>query len=124
MAGNGKTFHLHIDNSTQLGDVFDITEQRLSDAVKRHADIAGNVRITVGRDGEGFNDAMATADVLFAWNFDRSDLAAVAPNLRWIQVQGAGVNHLTPFDWIPPGVTVTNCSGAHGDSTRSGPDYG
>ena len=57
---------------------------------------------------------MATADALFGWDFERAHLAEWAPRLKWIQVQGAGVNHLLPFDWIPPGITLTNCRGAHG----------
>jgi glyoxylate/hydroxypyruvate reductase len=33
--------------------------------------------------------------------------------LRWVHLTGAGVNHLAPFDWIPPGVVVTNNRGVH-----------
>ena len=115
MANGGKPLHLHIENSTQLGDVFEVTPSRLNDALARHPDIARHVKITVGRDGDGFRDAMASADVLFAWDFERDSLAEFAPRLRWIHLQGAGVNHLLPLDWIPPGVTLTNSRGAHGE---------
>ena len=37
----------------------------------------------------------------------------MAPRLRWVHLTGAGVNHLAPFDWIPPGVVVTNNRGVH-----------
>ncbi|MGI9233032.1 MAG: D-2-hydroxyacid dehydrogenase [Woeseiaceae bacterium] len=115
MAKGGEQLHLHIENSTQLGDVFDVTPSRLNDALAHHPEIARDVSITVGRDGDGFRDAMASADVLFAWDFERAGLAEFAPHLRWIQLQGAGVNHLLPLDWIPPGVTLTNSRGAHGE---------
>lgn len=115
MCKGGEKLHLHIENSTRLGDLFDVSPSRLNDALARHPEIADDIRITVGRDGEGFRDNMASADVLFAWDFERADLAEIAPRLRWIQMQGAGVNHLLPLDWIPPGVTLTNSRGAHGE---------
>jgi phosphoglycerate dehydrogenase-like enzyme len=111
----GEKLHLHIENSTRLGDVFDVSPSRLNDALARHSEIADDIRVTVGRDGEDFRDNMASADVLFAWDFERAELAKIAPRLRWIQMQGAGVNHLLPLDWIPPGVTLTNSRGAHGE---------
>lgn len=114
MADGGARLHLHIENCSRLGEVFEITPARLEEALARHPEIARKVRITTGRDGEGFDDALASAEALFGWDFERSNLAERAPRLRWIQLQGAGVNHLLPFDWVPPGVAVTNCRGAHG----------
>lgn len=105
---------LHIENSSELGDVFEITEARLDDALKRHPDIAKSVNFTIGYDGIGFRDAIVDADALFAWEFERTELTAIAPRLRWIQLQGAGVNHLLPLDWIPSTVTLTNSRGVHG----------
>ncbi len=106
--------HLHIENSTPLGHIFEITESRLADAVARHQDIASTLKITVGKDGEGFEDNLGSTDILFAWNFNRENLATRAPNLKFIQIQGAGLNHLLPIDWVPDGITLTNSRGAHG----------
>ena len=106
--------NLHIENVTALGDVFEITESRLNEALTRHPDIANEFKITIGYDGYGFRQAIANADVLFAWDFERTELAAIAPRLLWIQLQGAGVNHLLPLNWIPQGVTLTNSRGVHG----------
>lgn len=106
--------NLHIENSTKLGDVFDITQSRLSEALGRYPDIADKIRITIGYDGNGFAEAIADADALFAWDFERAELASIAPRLRWIQLQGAGVNHLLPLDWIPQQVVLTNSRGVHG----------
>ena len=56
---------------------------------------------------------LAKAEVLMAWHFPTADLARRAPELRWIQLTGAGLEHLLPLDWLPAGVRLTNCSGVH-----------
>lgn len=111
---NSDQLHLHIDNSSALGDVFEITAKRFAAAAQRHAEIATKLHVTFSTDGDGLEAALASAEVLFAWNFARDRLAEIAPKLRWIQIQGAGVNHLLPLDWVPPDLVVTNTSGAHG----------
>ena len=58
---------------------------------------------------------MRTAEVLVIWDLPTADLVEVAPNLRLIHIIGAGVEHLCPMDWVPPGVTVVNNRGAHAD---------
>lgn len=114
MSADTRQVHLHIDNSTALGEIFEITHERFDAAVARHPAIAAKLKVTFGRDGAGFEEAMQSANVLLAWNFERDQLQARAPNLQLIQIQGAGINHLLPFDWLPPGVVLTNSSGAHG----------
>ncbi|MFT5260402.1 MAG: phosphoglycerate dehydrogenase-like enzyme [Saprospiraceae bacterium] len=106
--------HLHIENSTAIGDVFEITPTRLAEALVRHLQIAQRVKITLGYDGDEFENNMSTADALFAWSFTRSNLGGLAPQLKWIQLQGAGINHLLPLDWLPADVTLTNSRGVHG----------
>lgn len=107
--------HLHIENTESLGPVFQVTNQRLKDAMARHPAVARRTRITVGTDGDIFDEAMTTADVLFGWNFDRKRLAARAPHLKWIHAHGAGVSHLLPLDWLPTDAVLTNSRGVHGD---------
>ncbi len=106
--------HLHIDNSTALGEIFEISPERLVAALERHPTIGSDLEVTIGQDGEGLEEALQTADVLFAWNFPKEHLRQRAPKLKFIQIQGAGVNHLLPLDWLPPEITLTNSSGAHG----------
>jgi len=69
--------HLHIENSSALGEVFEITESRLNDALSRHPDLAARVSITIGLDGKDFRNSMKTADALFAWDFKKDNLAEV-----------------------------------------------
>ena len=106
--------HLHIENSTALGEVFEITQARLDEALSRHPQLKDQVTITIGEDGAEFHKAMQTADALFAWDFDRNNLASLAPKLRWVHLQGAGINHMLPLDWVPENVTLSNSRGAHG----------
>ena len=113
-ANDSQCLHLHIDNASALGDVFEITQSRLDDALSRHPQIADKLRVTMASDGAGFAEAMQTAEALFAWTFPTNNLALNAPNLRLLQIQGAGINHLLPLDWVPDNVVLTNSSGAHG----------
>ena len=110
----GKRIHLHIDNDTSLGEVFEVTPARIRDALKKFPKVKAKVRITLEDDGERLDEHLRTADVLFGWNFDRSNLAERAPRLRWIHAPGAGINHFLPFDWLPAHVVFTNNRGIHG----------
>jgi len=107
--------HLHVENGRNMGPVFEATPERVKAALKRHPRLKGKVRVTIGYDGDIYAEAMRTADVLFGWSFDRADLARKAPRLRWVHAHGAGVNHLMPLDWLPPGAVLTNSRGVHGE---------
>jgi phosphoglycerate dehydrogenase-like enzyme len=106
--------HMHVDNVSALGPVFEVSRKRVATALARCPRLKDKIRVTIGTDGKGFEKAMRTADVLFGWRFDRSDLAHRAPNLRWIHAHGAGVSHMMPLDWLPRGTVLTNSRGVHG----------
>ena len=106
--------HLHIDNHTSLGEVFEVTPARIKEALKKFPTVARRLDITLEDDGHRLDEHLRTADVLFGWNFERSNLAQRAPRLRWIHAPGAGINHFLPFDWLPPHVVFTNNRGIHG----------
>jgi glyoxylate/hydroxypyruvate reductase len=107
--------HLHIETNRDMGEVFQVTPERLKEALVRHPRLAGNVRVTIGCDGDIYSRVMPTTDVLFGWRFDCENLAQKAPRLRWIHVHGAGINHLIPLDWLPRGAVLTNSRGIHGE---------
>jgi len=111
---SGRRLHLHLENPQSFGEVFEVTPQRVKKALAAYPALREKVRVTIGYDGDIFDSALKTADVLFGWSFERSNLAKRAPNLRWIHVHGAGVNHLMPLDWLPPGAVLTNSRGVHG----------
>lgn len=106
--------HIHFDNDTALGEVFEVTRARINASLKKFPGLAKRLKITLEDDGRRLNENLKTADVLFGWNFDRRNLAERAPNLRWIHAPGAGINHFLPFDWLPKNVVFTNNRGIHG----------
>ncbi len=93
--------------------VFTISRERYEAAAARHPDVAEHLDVVIDWDLDNFHDSMASAEVLVTWDFPTDDLAVVAPNLRWIHIIGAGVEHLCPMNWVPDGVTVVNNRGAH-----------
>jgi phosphoglycerate dehydrogenase-like enzyme len=113
-AAADRPIHLHIENTGSLGEVFEVTRKRLREALLRHPTVAGRIKVTLGCDGDVYERALRTADVLFGWSFDRRNLARRAPRLKWVHAHGAGVNHLFPLDWLPQGAVLTNSRGVHG----------
>ena len=105
---------LHIENDSSLGAVFEVTEDRLSAAFSRFPDLAGRIDCSIGYDCADFDRQIADAHALVCWDIDHRNIATRAPELRWIHATGAGVEHFTPFDWLPEGVVFTNNRGVHG----------
>ena len=83
-------------------------------AARRYPDVARKLKIEFCGSDEERETKLATAEVFVAWRFPTADLARRAPRLKWIQLTGAGVEHLMPLDWLPAGMVLTNCSGVHG----------
>ena len=110
--GGGRV-HLHVKNNRRGPEVFRTTPERWAAAEARHPEFADRVDVTIDFDLDHFSESMARATGLITWDLPTEDLARVAPNLRWIHIIGAGVGHLAPFDWLPPGVILTNNSGVH-----------
>ena len=110
-----RRIRLHIKNNRAGEEVFRTTPARLRVAFARRPEARGGVSAGIDWDLDNFDASLATADGLVTWDLPTADLAARAPALKWIHVIGAGVNHLTPLDWVPPGVTLTNNSGVHAE---------
>jgi phosphoglycerate dehydrogenase-like enzyme len=101
-------------NDPDLAPLFDVSEAQFEQALRPHPSLRGRVRLTIGRGEEGLEAAMPTAEVIIAFRFPHARVAAKAPRLRWIHQTGAGIDHLLPLDWLPPGVILTNSRGVHG----------
>ena len=84
------------------------------EVAKRFPDVARQLKPSFCASDEERDIALTTAEVFVAWRFPKDDLAQRAPHLKWIQLTGAGVEHLMPLDWLPPGIVLTNASGVHG----------
>ena len=106
---------LHIKNNRSGQDVFRMSEERYASAAERHPDIAAQVEALIDFDLDSFDESMATADALVTWDLPTEEFANRAPNLRWIHIIGAGIEHLLPLDWLPDGVTLTNNRGVHAE---------
>lgn len=122
MTRDGKV-RVHIKNNHASPDtfpptpegeaVFTISRERYDAVARRHADVAERLDVFIDWDRDHFYESMKTAEVLITWDLPTEGLADAAPHLKWLQVTGAGVEHLCPMDWLPPGVTVVNNKGAH-----------
>jgi len=111
----GEKLHIHVNNTSDLGDVFETTPERWQAALARHPDVADRIEASVSRDHDGLEDGLAAAHILFCWDIPRERLAERAPKLRLIHAHAAGVSHLMPLDWLPDGVVLANSRGVHGE---------
>ena len=111
---------LHFEDGVAKPDVFRITRARVDAARRRNRAAAALVRVSHGEDlaaiGEWLPRIAALAcsgSFLPDPRFPLRELRIAAPNLKWIHVTGAGIENLQPFDWLHPGLTLTNNSGVH-----------
>lgn len=95
--------------------IFTISMDKYQASARKYAEIAKHLDVFVDWDTDNFEESMKTAEVLLTWNLPTEKLAEIAPNLKWIHIIGAGVEHLCPMDWVPEGVRITNNKGAHAD---------
>ena len=75
--------------------------------------IKDKITYLVDWDDDNWISSMKDADILLAWNFPTNGLIEIAPNLKWIHIVSAGVNHLSPFNWMKKDLVLTNSSGIH-----------
>ncbi len=118
-----KKIKIHIKNNHWAPDSFPtdaegeknftITKEHLEEALKNYPEIKEKLEIFVDWDEDNFQKSMSNSDILLAWSFPTKDLKKVAPNLKWIHVISAGVEHLHPLDWMFDNLVLTNSSGAH-----------
>ena len=92
---------------------FTITKEHLDQALKNFPEIKEKVEFFVDWDEDNFKNSMSNADILLAWNFSTTNFKKIAPNLKWIHLISAGVEHLLPLDWMHDDLVLTNSSGAH-----------
>ena len=100
-------------NTPEGEEVFTITQERIDDALTQYPELTGKLDFFIDWDTDNFNQSMTDAEVMLTWNFPTENLTTVAPKLKWIHCSGSGVEHLTPMDWMPEGLTLTNNKGIH-----------
>ena len=99
--------------SIATGDV-NSAQRQFREAARRYPEVVRKMTLTFCGSDEEREKGLASAEVFVAWRFPKENLARRAPHLKWIQLTGAGVEHLMPLNWLPPGVALSNCSGVHG----------
>ena len=116
-------FKIHIKNNrwkegsfpnTPEGEkVFTITNEHLKKSLIDFPHLEKKIETFIDWDEDNFSDSMKTSDILLTWNLPTNNLEQIAPKLKWIHCIGAGVEHLSPFDWLPSKVVLTNNKGVH-----------
>lgn len=106
-----------VDEVATQDYVFKVTPERFAAASARHGG-AGGVTARFSHTPEEFAAGIAEVDALIGWRFSKDTVAAHGRCLQWIQLTGAGVEHMLPLDWLPKGAVLTNSSGAHAPKTR------
>ncbi len=128
--GNGQqSFHLHIQARRDAPQVFQMTKERFGAALEKYPDIGDRIKYTIAvartssvddwssENCQEFKAAMATANALVGYRFPTDDLAEIAPNLAWIHIIGAGIEHLLPLNWLPEDIDLINNRGVHAPKT-------
>ncbi len=123
-SGPGK-IHVHVKNNRwspgsfpntpESESVFTISDERFRSAIREFPDLVARIELCTDWDEDHFVQSMATTDVLLTWNLPTDNLAASAPELKWIHCIGAGVEHMLPLDWLPEHVVLTNNKGVHAE---------
>ena len=90
-----------------------VPKELFENFLNKHPKIKHKISYIVDWDDDNWKSSMKDADILLAWDFPTNDLSEIAPNLKWIHIVSAGVNHLYPFDWIKKDLVITNSSGIH-----------
>ena len=90
-----------------------ITSEEFEKGLSQYPEIKDKIEYLVDWDEDHYLSSMKEADILLGWQFPTTNIREIAPNLKWIHVISAGVNHLSPFDWMKNDLILTNSSGVH-----------
>ena len=90
-----------------------ITKEEFERGLNKYPEIKGKIDYLIDWDEDNYIQSMKEADILLGWQFPTENIKETAPNLKWIHVSSAGVNHLSPFEWMKEDLVLTNSSGVH-----------
>ena len=90
-----------------------ITKEEFEKGLSQYPEIKDKIEYLVDWDEDNCLSSMKDTDILLGWQFPTEKIRDIAPNLKWIHVSSAGVNHLSPFDWMKDDLILTNSSGVH-----------
>ena len=90
-----------------------ITKEEFEKGLNQYPEIKDKIEYLVDWDEDNYLSSMKEADILLGWQFPTKNIREIAPNLKWIHIISAGVNHLSPFHWMKDKLVLTNSSGVH-----------
>ena len=90
-----------------------ISKEIFEKKLKLFPELKDEIEYFIDWDDDNFKTSLSKSDILLGWNFPTQEIKTIAPNLKWIHVISAGVNHLYPFDWMSEQCVLTNSSGVH-----------
>ena len=96
-----------------MKNIAQLPKKNLKKGLANTPEIKDKIEYLVDWDEDHYLSSMKEADVLLGWQFPTKNIREIAPNLKWIHVTSAGVNHLSPFDWMKNNLILTNSSGVH-----------
>ena len=96
-----------------MKNIAQLHQKNLKKGLANTPEIKDKIEYLVDWDEDHYLSSMKEADVLLGWQFPTKNIREIAPNLKWIHVTSAGVNHLSPFDWMKNDLILTNSSGVH-----------
>ncbi|WP_342709849.1 D-2-hydroxyacid dehydrogenase [Bradyrhizobium sp. B124] len=107
---------VNIANITAVPQIYCVTPDRLSAALKKHEGVTDLAEFRIGTDYDDIDDIVESADILFTslmgLTFPLKRLSA-ASKLKYVHYIGSGIDHLLPLDWMPAGAVMTKSLGAH-----------
>ena len=90
-----------------------ITKEEFEKGLVLYPEIRNKIEYLIDWDEDNYLSSMKETDILLGWQFPTENIREIAPNLKWIHVSSAGVNHLSPFNWMKDDLVLTNSSGVH-----------
>ena len=90
-----------------------ITKEEFERELDEYPEIKDKIEYLVDWDEDNYLSSMKNTDILLGWQFPTENIKEIAPNLKWIHVSSAGINHLSPFNWMKDDIVLTNSSGVH-----------
>jgi phosphoglycerate dehydrogenase-like enzyme len=90
-----------------------ITKEEFKKGLNEYPEIKDKIEYLIDWDEDNYLSSMKDADILLGWQFPTKNIIEIAPNLKWIHVSSAGINHLSPFNWMKEDLVLTNSSGVH-----------
>ena len=120
---DNKKIKIHVKNnhgrpgtfpSDQEGEKnFTITKEHIDKALEKEPQVKEKVDFFIDWDEENFSSSISDSEILLTYDFPTKNLKEIAPSLKWIHCTAAGVEHISPFEWAPDELTITNSSGVH-----------